>query len=527
MKTLRTPRRRGPLCFLFTASLLSVPVQGLAAESDGRASPGLKSEEGAKVSPNAADAEIAKLRAELEALKESTAATAEAVKAVDARTAEAASQSDLEAFRDIEEENILRSIGSSSSVSPYPVNGGLLHLVNLTGYAQLVYTASPWGPSGTSTRSLRINAVSLAASGYLVQDTGAEGDVRYNVGFLATQNRYNGAANTSQAGGSATAASLNASALNGTYLNASDVWFAYDVKTTKLELEPAATLSIQAGQFLVPFGVEAVSTENNRPTINQAQFVSRLGFTRDLGIIATGGLLNRNDPSATTVPLISYTFGVFDGAGPNSFDTNTGLDLLGRLALNPFYQYADNFRNLTLGGSWYEGNKFSTTGTLPQKRRIGGDFSWLRKPFLLTAEYVYAKDGYDGRNAPKTGTGPAPTGVSAKASTFVGTLFFTPGTLPDFQPWVRFDLWRPWAYSNLTDAQIASANASGNWGNRRDAYSVGFNWFAWAVEPIVRRSYDTSATWRVIKLQASYTRLRQTAYTGAQNQVDVSLFGNF
>ena len=152
MKTLRTPRRRGPLCFLFTASLLSVPVQGLAAESDGRASPGLKSEEGAKVSPNAADAEIAKLRAELEALKESTAATAEAVKAVDARTAEAASQSDLEALRDIEEENILRSIGSSSSVSPYPVNGGLLHLVNLTGYAQLVYTASPWGPSGTSTR---------------------------------------------------------------------------------------------------------------------------------------------------------------------------------------------------------------------------------------------------------------------------------------------------------------------------------------------------------------------------------------
>jgi hypothetical protein len=228
------------------------------------------------------------------------------------------------------------------------------------------------------------------------------------------------------------------------------------------------------------------------------------------------------------VPLISYTFGVFNGAGPNSFDTNTGLDLLGRMALSPFYQYADNFRNLSLGGSWYEGNRFSTTGLLPTKRRIGGDFSWLRKPFLLTAEYVYAKDGYDdNRNAPKTGTGPAPTGVSAKASSFVTTLFFTPGTLPDFQPWVRFDLWRPWAYSNLTDAQITSANASGNWGNRRDAYSVGFNWFVWAAEPIVRRSYATAETWRVIKLQASYTRLRQTAFAGNKNQVDVSLIGSF
>jgi len=140
---------------------------------------------------------------------------------------------------------------------------------------------------------------------------------------------------------------------------------------------------------------------------------------------------------------------------------------------------------------------------------------------------VYSRDGYDGRNAPLKGTGPAPTATAAKASTFVGTLFFTPGTLPDFQPWVRFDLWRPWPFSNLTDAQITSANSAGNWGNRRDAYSIGFNWFIWATEPIVRRSYATSETWRVIKLQASYTRLRQEAFTGAKNQIDVNLQGSF
>ena len=472
--------------------------------------------------------EIEKLRKEVNALKQAITANEQAVKAIDERTAEVSTHSDLEALRDIEEENILRSIGSSSSLSPYQVNGGLLHLVNLTGAAGLLYTATPWSGASNSTRSLRISQVSLALSGYLRQDSGAEGDVRYNVAFLATQNRYNAVANSSQSSASSTAATVNASTLNATYLNASDVWVAYDVKTTKLELEPLATLSFQLGQYLIPYGIEAVSTENNRPTINQAQFVSRLGFTnRDLGLIATGGLWHRNDPSATTVPLIGYTLGIFDGAGPNTFDTNTGLDVLGRLTLSPFYQYADNFRNLTIGANWYEGNLWSSTGTLPKKRRLGGDFSWLRKPFLLTAEYVYSKDGYDGRNAPAKGTGAAPTATAAKASTFVGTLFFTPNTLPDFQPWVRFDLWRPWPYTNLTDAQITSANAAGNWGNRRDAYSVGFNWFIWAVEPIVRRSYAMSETWRVLKLQASYTRYRQEAFSGAKNQIDASLIGSF
>ena len=201
------------------------------------------------------------------------------------------------------------------------------------------------------------------------------------------------------------------------------------------------------------------------------------------------------------------------------------MDVLGRLVFNPFYQYADNFRNLSIGGSYYEGNLWSTTGKLPKKQRLGGDFSWLRKPFLLTAEYVFSKDGYDGRNAPKTGTGPAPTAAFAKGSTFVATLFWTPNTLPDFQPWARFDLFRPWAYSNLTDAQIVSANAAGNWGNRRDAYSAGFNWFLWAVEPLIRRSYDLSQTSRVIKIQASYTRYRQQAFSGAKNQIDVSIIG--
>jgi hypothetical protein len=526
-----------PSSVLAQAGEATKPTTGTSAAPKG--SPSATSKAGSdykEVAPQAAShesaepalrEEIKQLRDELAAVKETATANEETLKSVSEKVGEATTHNDLEALRDVEEEHILRSVGSSTAISPYPVSG-YQHLVNLTGSAGFVYTATPWSTSGTSTRSLRFQSISLTVSGSLRQDPGAEGDVRYNIAVLGTQNRYAAVANTTQSGGASTATTVDAGTANGTYLNASDVWVAYDVGTTKLILEPNWTLTFQLGQFLVPFGVEAVSTENNRPTINQAQFVSKLGFGRDLGLIATGGFLHRNDPSATTIPLISYTFGVFDGAGPNTFDTNTGIDFLGRLAINPFYQYADNFRNMTIGGSWYEGNRISTTGTLPIKRRIGGDFQWLRKPFLLTAEYVYSKDGYDGsRNAPLKGTGGAPTAAFAKGSTIVATLFWTPATLPDFQPWARFDLFRPWAYSNLTDPQIASANAAGNWGNRRDAYSIGFNWFIWSVEPLIRRSYTMSETNRVIKVQASYTRFKQEAFSGAKNQFDFSLIALF
>lgn len=434
-----------------------------------------------------------------------------------------ATQGDTEALRDVEEEHILRSVGSTSSISPYTINGNQ-HLVNLSSWAAIGYTGT-LGNRQTTTRSFRVTAVSVTLSGMLRNNPGTEWDVKYNIGVLGSPMRYDAAAISSQATATATAASLNSSAANGFYLNASDVWASVDIKTTKLELEPLATLSIQAGQFLIPYGIDPVSTENNRPTINQAQYVSRLGFSRDIGAVATGGLIHRNDPSATTVPLISYTLGGFNGAGPNSFDTNTGLDLFARIAINPFYQFADNFRNLSVGGNIYEGNVGSSTGDLPTKRRFGVDLSWLRKPFLLTGEYVRTKDGYDGRKVPVGTTGPAPSAAFAESESFVGTLFWTPQTLPDFQPWIRFDRFQPTAFSDLTPADLAAANAGGTGNFARNAYSAGLNWFIWQVEPVTRRTYATSATSRVLKVQASYTRYDQEAFTGAKNQVDVLVIG--
>jgi hypothetical protein len=288
-------------------------------------------------------------------------------------------------------------------------------------------------------------------------------------------------------------------------------------------------MSLQLGQFLTPYGLENVATENNRPTINVAQYVTDLGFGRDIGFIATGGLVNRNDPISTTVPLVGYTVGVFNGAGPNTIDNNTGVDFLGRLTYTPFYKYSGTFRNLTFGGNWYEGNLGPSSGQLPTKRRYGLDASWLRKPFLLTFEWVHSEDGFDGDSvSPLKGFSTmAPTAPVASSDSYVGTLFWTPATLPDFQPWVRFDRWEPTAFGNYTPAGLESANAAGFGNISRNIYSIGFNWFIWQVEPITRRVYAAPPTERVLKLQMGYSRTEQEDYAGAKNEIDALITFNF
>jgi len=485
--------------------------------------------------------EVRELREELKSVKGATDTNTASLKAVSEKVGNNESvQSDLEALQDIEDENILRSIGSSSSLSSYQVQGGYQHLVNLTGFGQLGYTSvlgqnsNPPGTAnaGSTAESFRLALISLSLSGYLRNDPGKDGDVRYNLGVTGSPFRYNAAANSSLASANTTAAGINGSAANGAYLNASDVWLAYDVKTTKLELEPAWTLSLQLGQYLTPYGIENPSTENNRPTINQAQYISRLGFGRDIGLVATGGLEHRNDPSAVTTPLVNYTVGVFNGAGANSFDNNNGVDGLVRLQLNPFYRFADNFRNLSFGGNILEGN-LGSRSPLPTKRRFGGDIQWLRKPFLLTAEYVHSEDGYGDRST-NNPVGPAPSAAFASSDSYVGTLFWTPSTLPDFQPWVRFDRFAPKAYNNLSTAQLTAANAAGTGNNARNAYSIGFNWFIWQVNPVTRRTYASMQTDRVLKFQAGYTRFDQadsgpkgSGFTGARNQIDLLITYNF
>ena len=518
---------------LLSAGVLSLPLlssTGVAADNSPAA---LSASEAQSLRD-----EIRQLREELKAVKNSAATNAATLQVVSQKVDNAVTASDLEALRDVEDENAIRSVGIASS-SAYTVNGNQ-HLVNLSGSAQVGYQAligpnnnTPGKANSASTaQSFKINSISLGLSGFLRNNAGAEGDVSYNLGVLGTPNRYIAGANSGLVAG-ANAANV-ATTVNGTYFGASDVWLQYDVKTTKLELEPAWTLSFKAGQFLVPYGVDNPSTEANRPTLNQAQYIGRLGFGRDIGAIATGGIINRNDPSASTIPLFGYTFGAFNGAGANSFDNNTGVDGLARVVYNPFYQYSGNFRNLAIAANILEGNLGPQTDQLPTKRRYGGDIQWLRKPFLLTAEYVHSDDGYGGVNhSPLELTQslyPAPVAKFASSDNYVITLFWTPGTLPDFQPWVRYDLSQPNGFKGFS----AADSLAGNGDVARTAYSIGFNYFFWQVNPVTRRTYGSQQTERVLKLQVGYTYFDQPGVNApgnatplAKNQIDAALTFNF
>ena len=127
--------------------------------------------------------EVRQLRDELNAVKNAASTNAATLKSVSEKVKDAATQSDLEALRDIEDENTLRSIGSSSSLSSYTVNGNQ-HLVNLTGFGQLGIPSLPGSEPGHDRRvlpaCLRLQPRLELAS--LRNNTGAEGDVQLQPG---------------------------------------------------------------------------------------------------------------------------------------------------------------------------------------------------------------------------------------------------------------------------------------------------------------------------------------------------------
>ena len=546
---------------LLSAGVLSLPLfnqAGLAAETNSVAGAVPASAQGQTAPANSGtaitpaeaqelQAEIRELREEVKALKGTTTTNSTTLEQVSEKLKNSATHGEVDALRDLEEEDVLRSVGGSSANGGYLVGGGYSHLLTLTGSLGLGYTAllgpNDKNPSqaaaNTTQESFKLSSISLGLTGYARQDTGSEGDVKYNLGVLGTPVRYIGTGATTLANANATPTA----AVNGSYLSASDVWVSYDVKTTKLELEPAWTLSLQLGQFLTPYGVDNISTENNRPTINQAQYVSALGFGRDIGLEATGGFDHRNDPSSTTIPLIGYTAGVFNGSGPNTFDNKNTVDALVRLVYNPFYQYSGNFRNLAFAANILEGNLGGDHDTDPTKRRYGGDIQWLRKPFLLTAEYAHSDDGYNGYkysplgkdpliNSANSNAYPTPTAAFAHSDSYVTTLFWTPATLPDWQPWVRVDYLKPDAYKDYTSKStttLATQNGNGQGDIARTGYSIGFNWFIWQLNPVTRRQYTTMNTERVLKFQMDYTRWYAPGADAniAKNQIDALLSVTF
>jgi len=296
-----------------------------------------------------------------------------------------------------------------------------------------------------------------------------------------------------------------------------DVNLKWGLFTIKRSLDPFFTLNAIIGQQQVPFGSDNQAPEDQRPTISYAQYLSKYGIGRDVGLRFDLGFLNSMDNfTGATVSRIALSLAVFNGAGMNTLDSlgRRAKDLQAKLLFTPLGdQYFNTFGQLSFGGTAdWQGVDYHSSQVLNTIGRYGAQINWLKKPILVTGEYVV------GNNKPTT-----PKGPNIQSQSWVGTIFYTPNALPNFQPLIRYDYFDP----NVANNSAATKSDASTF------ITAGFNWFFYQTEPLSRRPYPIAETNRVIKLQLNYVwKLDQNpdgkiADNVQNNQLLLQAFFNF
>jgi len=222
---------------------------------------------------------------------------------------------------------------------------------------------------------------------------------------------------------------------------------------------------VKAGQFLVPFGLEANTTEELKPVILNAQFVPATGFNlRNIGAVAHGEFFAQYDFGYNyRQALLAFDVGTFNGNGPNRDDDNGHKDIFGRVALTVPADYNSFLRELRVGASGYLGktNLINTyaagvavpaTGgyhSLGNRNRYGVDVYYNHFPFGLTYERVWLKDEVLVNNAETTRKGRSDTLTVfySFGEQFLNSIK-NQGKFDDwwpktYQPFVRYDRYDP------------------------------------------------------------------------------------
>jgi phosphate-selective porin len=286
-------------------------------------------------------------------------------------------------------------------------------------------------------------------------------------------------------------------------ISITDAWLRYQILNSLDKEGPR--LSITAGQQKKSFGNEATATEAFKPTIQSAQFATKLSLDpRDIGLVLAGDILPANDYGYNyRVPAVQYWLGVLNGSGPNTAEFNNEKDFFGRIQLNAPVHYDHLLRGLSLGVSGYKGwntvsatttttntinngtgqtVSSSTTATVNKKgdkQRWGADLAYVNTPIGFTLEYVRGKDLTATTGAVRNGVTTAPTRfktIDEEGYTFTlfynfGDQFVNAAKQQDryddyypltYQPFFRYDSWTP-------DTDTKSI--------RTDVWTVGFNWF--------------------------------------------------
>ncbi|QIO07656.1 porin family protein [Acinetobacter lanii] len=271
------------------------------------------------------------------------------------------------------------------------------------------------------------------------------------------------------------------SGTNNSYLNLLDAQLIYNVLPTISA--DTGRLSVTLGQQLLPFGQEVQSTEDLKPTINNALF-SLPGYGYGLALREVG-LIVRGDAFPTVdygynyrSPMFSYAFGIVNGNGANKSDDNDDKNFIGRLRYTLPAEYNSWLRELSLGVSWYQGksNLFEINGNNASFAgkgdvlRKGIDLYYNHHPFGLTYEYVQGEDDtYVNANH---------SVYNRKSESHTGTLFWNFGEqfVKGFRNQGRYDDWWPKSYQAFY--RFDSIDRDTHLNNQTiDIHSLGLNAF--------------------------------------------------
>ena len=197
--------------------------------------------------------------------------------------------------------------------------------------------------------------------------------------------------------------------------------------------------------------------DSNNDGIGDLQGIrSRLDYLKELGVHAIW--LSPFYPSPMVdfgynyrVPILQYSLGLVNGAGPNIVDDNNVRDVIGRLAFTVPSDFHSWLRQITLGGTAYFGsqNVFLNDGpprTLigrGTKRRLGIDFYYNHWPFGITYEFIHGTDAAAlGPNV----SAPGLRDIDSDAHTATFFLSFGEQFVAGFRNQGRYDDWWPKTY---------------------------------------------------------------------------------
>lgn len=145
---------------------------------------------------------------------------------------------------------------------------------------------------------------------------------------------------------------------------------------------------VRAGSFKTPFTIESPLSPKTLEFIDNAMAINKLvGYRdisgiaangRDVGIMIFGGLFNKKG-----YDILSYSIGIFNGAGINVSDNNKNKDIAGKIDISPI-------RSLTVSASAYIGqNPVDGTNVDNGRRdRYAFGLQYDDSKFIFRTEYI-------------------------------------------------------------------------------------------------------------------------------------------